>query len=87
MSVVQAALREADKPEYKGEGFVFRIETKSGKSYRGGVFSDEKSVRETGVVHLDLWCLDPLEVTEGDGPINRQIFLAEDAIESVEIEW
>lgn len=86
MSVIQAALREADKPIHSGAGFLFRIETKTGKSYRAGVFSDEKSVKESGVVHLDLW---PLELLDGkdDGPIGRELFLAEDAIESVEIEW
>ncbi|RQT26025.1 hypothetical protein [Burkholderia contaminans] len=86
MSVIQAALREADKPANKGEGFLFRIETKSGKSYRAGVYSDEKSVKESGVVHLDLWALEPI-VGQDDGPIGRGLFLAEDAIESVEIEW
>ncbi|KER72565.1 hypothetical protein HR51_08085 [Burkholderia cepacia] len=66
--------------------YLFRIETKSGKSYRTGIYSDEKSVKASGVVHLDLWSL---ELPEGkdDGPIGRELFLAEDAIESVEIEW
>jgi hypothetical protein len=86
MSIVQAALHEADKPEHGGAGYVFQVRTKSGQFYRGGSFSTEESVRKTGVLHLNLWHPDPLTAEDG-GRLDREIFIAEDAIESIEIEW
>lgn len=86
MSIVQAALHEADKPEHGGSGFLFLVRTKTGQFYRGASSSTEDSVSKTGVLHLDLWHPDPQSAEDG-GRLDREIFIAEDAIESIEIEW
>jgi hypothetical protein len=88
MSIVQAALREADKPEHGGSGYLFKVRTKTSQFYRGGSMSTEETVRKTGVLHIDLWHPDPLNASVADGGrLDREIFIAHDAIESIEIEW
>jgi hypothetical protein len=89
VTVVQAALHEADKPEHQGAGYLFQVRTKTGQFYRGGSFSTQEDVRASGVLHLDLWHPDPMTAggVDGGGRIDREIFIAQDAIESIEIEW